>query len=287
MRFSERYGYKTVREIIQFESIDNELKTGLWNVLNKCVWDVVRPITPHFQLFRLSDINNKEMRDLCKSIWSDFFIIPVDTLYDDWTMVISEIRKNFFECPWYAVYDFIEFIGKHLWDSPTKDYFLQSCNHVLEKEMSGYRFVDDEIVSITDQSEIEEIEQAIDSKNGSVQSHIRRALELLSDRESPDYRNSIKESISSLECLVQQVLGEKGTLGQLLKKLKNEIGLHPALKNAISHLYGYTSDEGGIRHALMESDKIKFEDAKFFLVVCSAFINFVESKMVQIETAKN
>ncbi|VAX31463.1 hypothetical protein MNBD_NITROSPINAE05-986, partial [hydrothermal vent metagenome] len=45
-----------------------------------------------------------------------------------------------------------------------------------------------------------------------------------------------------------------------------------------SSLYGYTSDEGGIRHALMESENVDFNDAKFMLVVCSAFINFVLGK---------
>jgi len=103
---------------------------------------------------------------------------------------------------------------------------------------------------------------------------------LLSDRNAPDYRNSIKESISAVESLVASVLKpEKGTLGQLIKRLEDEIGLHPALKQAFSSLYGYSSDEGGIRHALTEAERVDFNDAKFMLVVCSAFVNFVEGKM--------
>jgi len=54
--------------------------------------------------------------------------------------------------------------------------------------------------------------------------------------------------------------------------------VHPALRNGYSSLYGYTSDEGGIRHGLLEADTITFSDAKFFLVVCSAFVNLVEDK---------
>jgi len=61
-------------------------------------------------------------------------------------------------------------------------------------------------------------------------------------------------------------------------KLEEQIGLHPALKASFSSLYGYTSDEGGIRHALMEEEKVDFNDAKFMLVVCSAFVSFVLSK---------
>jgi hypothetical protein len=99
---------------------------------------------------------------------------------------------------------------------------------------------------------------------------------LFSDRKSPDFRNSIKESISAVETLVKIATeSDKGTLGELIKKL----GVHGALEKAFSNLYGYTSDEGGIRHSLMDEPNPAFDDAKFMLVVCSAFVNFVQSKL--------
>jgi len=159
------------------------------------------------------------------------------------------------------------------------DQFVTSCNKLLEKEMSAYRFIGGIITRITEKEEVHAIEQALESNAGPVRIHIRRSLELLSDRGSPDYRNSIKEAVSAVESLVAQVLDiVGGTLGQLIKKLENETGLHPALKSAFSSLYGYTSDEGGIRHSLLENDNNDFHDAKFMLVVCSAFINYVEGK---------
>ncbi|MFP6582880.1 MAG: hypothetical protein VCD00_10035 [Candidatus Hydrogenedentota bacterium] len=72
---------------------------------------------------------------------------------------------------------------------------------------------------------------------------------------------------------------EKGTLGQLLKKLEEDIDLHPALKEAFSSLYGYTSDEGGIRHSATDGKVIDFDDAKFMLVTCTAFVNYVRGKL--------
>ena len=157
---------------------------------------------------------------------------------------------------------------------------MEACNGTLEKEMSAFRFANGIITRITGQQEIEEIEKALGSSVEPVATHLQRALELLSDRSSHDYRNSIKESISAVESLVARIAKtEKGTLGQLLKKLEDSVGLHPALKAAFSSLYGYTSDENGIRHALHESDKVDFHDAKFMLVVCSTFINYVEGKV--------
>ena len=149
----------------------------------------------------------------------------------------------------------------------------------MEVEKSAYRFVNDKITPIVNSEEIEAIEKAIDKESGPVKEHLNSALEKLSDRKKPDYRNSIKESISAVECLVREVVGEKGTLGDLLKIVDKHVQIHPALRDSFKKRYGYTSDEDGIRHSLMEDSKADFEDAKFMLVTCSAFVNYVRGKL--------
>jgi len=73
----------------------------------------------------------------------------------------------------------------------------------------------------------------------------------------------------------------KATLGNALKTIEKKHGLHKSLKNAISSLYGYTSDSSGIRHALTDnSEEVQFEDAKFMLVSCSAFVNYLMAKRI-------
>lgn len=278
MQFSERYGYKSVRQIIQTESIDEPLRNALWSLLKIFVWDHVQA-NAYRHGYSLSSHANHQIKDLCEKLWFHYFKKPLDQLDNDWEKVNATLRKYFFESQWYETYDFIEFIANHYKQDDFENEFIESCNRVLEREMSAYRFVDGTILRITEQEEINEIEEALGESHGPVVIHLRRALELLSNRDNPDYRNSIKESISAVESLVGIMLGgEKGTLGQLLKKLEGQIGLHPALKAAFSSLYGYTSDEGGIRHALLEPKDIFFEDAKFFLVTCSAFVNFVKMK---------
>jgi hypothetical protein len=107
-------------------------------------------------------------------------------------------------------YNFIEFVVENNpYDNDGA--FAQACNSALTKEMSAYRLVDGKITRITEEEQISEIEEAINIANGPVRTHLRRALELMSDRKTPDYRNSIKESISSVESLVQDVLGQKWT----------------------------------------------------------------------------
>ena len=112
-----------------------------------------------------------------------------------------------------------------------------------------------------------------------VRAHLRRALELLSDLRAPDYRNSIKESISAVESIAQTITGdEKATLGQALTVLERKHGLHPALKEGFKKIYHYTSDADGIRHAMLDEPTLDVTDAKFFLLSCTSFINYLKSR---------
>lgn len=102
----------------------------------------------------------------------------------------------------------------------------------------------------------------------------------MTDRKKPDYRNSVKESISAVESLCMTLSDDpKASLGVALNKIEKTHELHPAFKKALSNLYGYTSDADGIRHALLDESNISYSDAKYMLVSCSAFINYVLGKM--------
>ena len=97
-----------------------------------------------------------------------------------------------------------------------------------------------------------------------------------------DLGNSLKESISAVESACKLLIGEKsGGLDKALAKLDAQISLHPALKKSLLSLYGYTSDESGIRHAILETSNIGFAEAKFMLVTCSALLNFFLDKARQ------
>jgi len=118
---------------------------------------------------------------------------------------------------------------------------------------------------------------------GEADTHLATALRYLSDRESPDYRDSIKESISAVEAVVNAINGSKGTLGDALNKLDSKIDTHKALRDAFSKLYGYTNDAEGIRHALLEEPNLDQDDAKFMLVACAGFVNYLVSKAAASE----
>lgn len=210
------------------------------------------------------------------SLWLHYFKAPIDTIDEYWEYCLEKLRDHFFAAKWFEVYDFVEFVADN-GPSEGKRKFIEVANSYLDRENSAYRFVHDRIVEITSAEEIEEVEAALDGggRYAGVQTHLKAALALLSDRNNPDYRNSIKESISAVESLSKQLASSKGgTLGAVLKSLEKAKKLHPAMKSAFSSLYGYSSDADGIRHALLEESNLTKADARFMLVCCSAFINY-------------
>lgn len=273
MNFSQRKGLKPVKSVMQIDSMDTDLRNGLWNALRFFYWEKMRD-----QSYLP---NVKSIYFLFELLWHDFFKKPLDTLDNYWPNTYKAIREKFFNSAWYEVYDFIEFIANNALDKGNNKDFMTFCNATLERELSAYRFVDSKITQITSEQEISEIEEALKSSKllKPVSHHLKRALDLLTDRKSPDYRNSIKESISAVEATCNLIAkNTKATLGQALKELENKMDLHPALKKAFDSLYGYTSDAEGIRHALLDESNLDFEDAKFMLVSCSAFVNYLKAK---------
>jgi len=95
--------------------------------------------------------------------------------------------------------------------------FRNACNSLLEREVSAYRFVGNEIAPTTNANELTEIDGALANTKAprlvGVNEHLDSALPTLSDRRSPDYRNSIKESISDVESLCRLIAGDRATLG--------------------------------------------------------------------------
>jgi hypothetical protein len=268
--FSQRKGLKPVKSIIQIDSMDEELRNRLWNLLILFYWSLMES----FRFLR----SHNELHLLLIDLWHFYFKKPLDSLDMEWDNTRYNIKKYFFSCKWNEVYDFIEFIAKNYADQSVNQEFVNACNDVLESELSGYRFVGFEITQMTSKQEIAEIEEALDAPKP-VSNHLKKALQLFANKKSPDYTNAVKESILAVEAICQMITGEKSvTLGQCLKVIKSKVGLHPALEESFNKLYGYASDAEGIRHALLEESNLDFEDAKFMLVSCSAFVNYLIAK---------
>jgi AbiJ N-terminal domain 4 len=271
--FSERMGFNPARNIVQIDSMNDALRVALWNVLFTTVWKYTQSDR--------DSLPGEPFRHLVDDMWTEFF---KNQLHESpgrfLSVALGYIKPLFYQLKWYEIYDFLEFIAERYPNSAIPDDFTSACNLALKREHSAYRFVGKRLVPNTSELELEKIEEALTVTKAFTQ-HLEQAIALLSNRQSPDYANSIKESISAVEAMCQLIAGDKkATLGDALRQLDSKLGgtMHPALRAAFNSIYGYTSDAQGIRHALLGKSDLDVEDAMFMLVACSAFINYLVVK---------
>ena len=273
--FSRRNGYNT--RDIQLECAGKELKQRIWARFYKQEFN------------RYDTMNWKNYTTGIEDMMIEMglsYQFPTDVIIKEMNAV--ELRDYIIKSDkWYCIYDFIERYLR-ICDGEKESLMRNEFNRILQDEAAAYRIVEKQVVPITNESELATIDEAMGTEYDSVNTHIAKALELYADRKSPDYENSIKESISAVEAICSIITGEtgkNGTLGNTITKLKNKgVHIHPAMEKAYSALYGYTNDESGIRHGSMDFNNAPAEDAKYMLVSCSAFVNYLTEKWSKVSS---
>lgn len=265
LRFSERMGIKPLPEALKPDAMPEGLRNSLWNA---------------FHSWRLRQTEDQ----LLSIIWRDFWKRPIDTIpvvsgyagtfyHDAW----KQVRDYFFRTDWHGVYDFLDFLIGAIYQG---EQLARAVDRVLAGELAAYRVVHNQIVPVTSHQEVQALEDALADKGkfAPVSEHLATALAHLSNRQNPDYRNSIKESISAVESMAKIISGkDKAELGEALGALEKTGKLHGALRKGYTALYGYTSDANGIRHALMDEPNLTADEAKYFLIACTAFVNYLKT----------
>jgi hypothetical protein len=271
LRFSDRIGVTETPALLLLDTISPELHASLWN----CIYARLSSYREGIGWERLAVATARGFKKM-----------PVDDLpirsyqKKDW------LRKYYDSLQWYEVYNFIEFAVWHTSSStPSLDSsLLQAFNAVLERERSGYRFIEDVLTPIAEASELAEVQGAMRATAAGplagAHAHLSAAVALFSQRPEPDYRNATKEAISAIESIArllgkENAQGLAGALGELNKKAP----IHRSLYQAFCSLYGYASNEHGIRHAILDDgERVGFDEAKYMIVSCSAFMNYLISK---------
>lgn len=287
--FSDVTGIAPCNNTIQLEEFDDITRTRISNKL----YEILTLVFDNLDVYCIDDYYTDSYKEIPKKFYkallNDVFgksnDFPSNYSFN-WRKIFEQIKEVIEQAAYNEVLDVVGYVCNWLSSSLDryKEFMFSMFNELFEKECVGYRFVNKKIVAISDQAEIHEIEEACHNPYEGCRVQLQKALDFLADRENRDYKNSIKESISAVESLCQVIVGdENATLGEALKKLEdNGMSIHSALKSAFQKLYGYTSDKGGIRHAegMLESN-VTFEEAKFMLVSCSAFINYLTAEMAK------
>lgn len=286
--FSDRKAIKPENTEIQLKDFDKRTRIQMHNMISELYTEVFKE-SNYYDLDGVKDFGKYVLGTVysepidSRMTYSDSYFFPLISetiLNDDYDDVLTLVEAIIQYWDSYLK----EHRGWLYYDSHSSKYtspsIYEKVNECLKREYIGYRFIGGMIEPISDTHEVNAIKEALATKYDSVYEHISKANKHLSDRSNPDYENSVKESISAIEALCEIITGAKGkeaTLGNMLNKLKeNGVVIHSSLNKAFHNLYGYTSDANGIRHAGdIGGPSTTFEEAKFMLVACCAFINYL------------
>ena len=112
--------------------------------------------------------------------------------------------------------------------------------------------------------------------------HLRDAIKHLNAQQ---YSDAVTDSILAVESVARKIdQNASKTLSPALDSLqKAGVLRHPALIEAFKKLYGYTNDEEGIRHALIDKNSadVDVDETTFMYGACACFAAYLTSKQRQ------
>lgn len=281
LHFSERNGYVSPSKVLIQKTITTEIENCICNCYSALKEDL-KACCHSYQ-------------DLEVHLWTKFMNQRASEFQTSWNWHGSVISPYLSSqaVQWYKKIDLIEetieFLKGYCCYPQPLDNFVKGLNSEFERLTYGYRIVNNQVTPITDEVQISAIQKPLESPtvHENIRRHLNNALRLYSQQPQADYQNSIKESISAVECLCRSIT-EENTLGKALSKLeKSGAIIHPRLKEVFDLLYAYANQKDtGIRHALMKPENNyvpQSEEALYMLVSCCSFVTYICEKQSRIQ----
>ena len=223
-----------------------------------------------------SAVFEKKWKRVAKDLHVIFFKKPIEKF--DYAAYWTEKRLNEFiqRTDIGKLFDLVEFLVRH-----------QGCSDDLKRDLAdafvssraAYRVFDKQYVAaIGTEEQAAAFERAIaDSEASHALAARKQLISAGIALRNADWAGSVRESIHAVEAIAVHLVPDTKTLGAALKVLEQRGHLHGGLKAAFSALYGYSSDEEGVRHALVFGDEAQVDeaDALFMLGACASFVSYL------------
>ena len=278
LTFSQRYGYEPIPEQMRLEEISVDLRRELWNTVRELVLSM-RSTLGYGYYFP-----DREKR-IIERIIGKYKRTPESKVSTDYDDVITHFETAFYSLEFNKLLEMLEVIINH---KEVRDYYSERIRHLFEVHGAAYWLDTSRLpyrfIPSTSKEQGEATRQAIETVEQSgiapgATTHLRKAVEHLN---AGRYAESISDSIHAVESVARVIdPNANRKLSSALDSLETA-GLlnHPALKSAFNNLYGYTSDEQGIRHALLERDAadVGLDEAIFMFGACASFAAYLVNK---------
>ena len=273
LTFSEAHGYRELPQPLKLEELNDEARTKLWSLLYKQVKEV--PDFPGSSNF------DYPWSAILLSIHEDVLHLPADEFGTWYSSFIGLYKPIFGGAPFNEVFDLLQAMMRH---SACPPEFTQSVSRAFREYHLAYVVEIRPPPTIYPAATEEEGEAVLRATAefsaaglAGAASHLRQASDCIG---RGDFPGAVRESIHAVESTARQIDPNARTLEPALKSLEQAKALHPALKQAFSKLYGYTSDEQGIRHALIDNPQANVgqDEAVFMLGACASFSSYLARK---------
>ena len=279
LTFSQREGYDPLPKPLQLGELPDEARTGIWNVLYDYM-DKSKKTLAYGNVYRVMADGVWEV--ILRDVYACHDNNGLDEWSEDFGRVVPWIRDRLKQEPFNRVFDFIQFVMRHDQCPPE---FITGLSNSFRRFQLAY-IIDPgpppSIFPATTTEEGNELRRNLAELRSAgldgCLSQLRKASKCIDEDDSA---GGVRESIHAVESVARQIDPEASkTLGPALTSLEKRSTLHPALKRAFDNLYGYTSDEQGIRHALLDkaAANVTVDEAVFMLGACASFASYLWRK---------
>lgn len=271
--FSQRNGFVDVPPQLKIGEVSQELRRLLHYAIDS---EIKRECTSGYagRYFKAA------WEQVTKDVWVRFLKEPIDGWSSEVASWETAAKTTAFVFEMPKLFDFVEFLARHPQCSKTLKGDLAEA---FVESRAAYRLFDNGQIGTIGTAEqasafVRAVETAEANQAAGAKQHLLQAGVAL---RVGDWSGSVRESIHAVESVAVLIAPQEGTLGGALKALEKQGQIHGALKSAFSQLYGYSSDEEGVRHALVFGEKSKVDetDALFMLGACASFVSYLLTRM--------
>lgn len=268
--FSQRNGLTPIPPQLKIGEVSSEMRLLIAYAITQEIYRETYYETSHshFRTFR------GDWGGLAFDLHVRFFKRRPSSFNGDVNSIKGDLEQFSLNYSFEKVFNLIEFFYRH---SACSTQFKSDLANAFVEAKAAYRIIDGQIVAIGTEEQATAFVAALENSSaagaaGARQHLIAAGVALRNGL----WADSIRESIHAVESIAKTIEPSATTLGPALKALEKRGYIHPSLKAGFEKLYGYTNDESGIRHAILEAEvKVDETDALFMLGACASFVSYL------------
>lgn len=279
LTFAQRHGYEPLPSAMNLEEISPELRSALWDIIYR---------------YLHSTIDNRDNRwrfrelefSFPKTVLRRHLQIPTDEIANKPQDVFAKSKELLLHGKFNEVLDFLEIslraislisLRREEWpfDRVSRAFREYDAAYPLEHIGGRYQFFP-RASREAGESKKQAIEVIKKAGLDGASEHLKEAAKNINEQR---YGNSITNSIHAVESVARMIdPAASRDLNRALTSLqKKGVPKHPALIQSFKTLYGYTCDEDGLRHPLLDkkSPDVGLDEAIFMFGACASFAAYL------------